>query len=296
VRRLIINADDFGLTSGVNHGILEAHQKGIVTSATLMVDGRAFDEAVRFAKTEPRLGVGCHVVLVDGKPLLPASQVSSLIGKTSATGVRFQSRVGAFAVRALSNRFDPEQIEAEASAQFHKLQSAGIAVTHFDTHKHTHLFPAVLQPLLRAAQACGVRALRNPFVARPLPASVLLTRPGLWKRYAQVKALGVFADGFWRTVRAAGLMTTDGTLGIVVTGTPDEGIFQVIIENLPDGSWELVCHPGYNDAELQSAATRLLQSRVKEMEILTSKKAKEVLERNRIELISFRELVEGNGR
>jgi hopanoid biosynthesis associated protein HpnK len=295
VRRLIINADDFGLTSGVNRGILEAHQKGVVSSATLMASGRAFDEAVQFAKREPRLGVGCHVVLVDGVPLLPASQVSSLIGNTSAEA-QFHSKVSTFALRAWSKRFDPEQIEAEARAQFCKLQSVGIAVTHFDTHKHTHLFPAVLQPLLRAAQACGIRALRNPFApARPLPANVLLSRPGLWKRYAQVKALGVFSDGFRRTVNAAGLVTTDGTLGIVVTGSHDERIFQAIIENLPGGTWELVCHPGYNDAELQSAGTRLLESRLTELEILTSERAREVLERKQVELITFRELAEKDG-
>jgi predicted glycoside hydrolase/deacetylase ChbG (UPF0249 family) len=165
VRRLIINADDFGLTSGVNRAIVEAHEGGIVTSATLMANGSAFDEAVSLAQTRPRLGVGCHVVLVDGAPLVRQTATDSLLDPRTRNGgaPRFREGISKFATLALLGRLAPEEIEAEVGAQIGKLQSSGIAVTHLDSHKHTHMFPQVIKPLLRAAQARGVRAVRNPF-------------------------------------------------------------------------------------------------------------------------------------
>ena len=290
MRRLIINADDFGLTSGVNRGILDAHQRGIVTSATLMANGRAFAEAATTAKSAPDLGVGCHIVLVDGCPLLPASEVSTLT-TAGENNAHFRSGLAGFAARALAGKIDPGQIEAEAAAQIRNIQAAGVAVSHFDTHKHTHLFPAVLRPLLRAAAKCGVRALRNPFPPEgvvPLP--VLFSRPGLWKRYAQLKYLRRFADQFRSAVRNAGLFTTDGTLGVAITGHFDSHLFQTILERLPEGTWEFVCHPGHNDAELQATRTRLKASRVRELEVLTSPEVKAALSRQNVELISFRDL------
>src|SRR6202050_436467 len=174
MRRLIVNADDFGFTAGVNRGIVEAHSRGVVTSSTLMANGRAFSDAVQLAGTVPQLSVGCHVVLIDGRPLLDPKTIPSLVDQDEGT-TRFRDGMGAFAVRALAGRLDPGEIEAEATAQIRKLQAAGIVVSHLDTHKHTHILPRVLRPLLRAASACGVRAMRNPF--GPVHVSVVASRP-----------------------------------------------------------------------------------------------------------------------
>jgi len=152
VRRLIVNADDFGFTAGVNRAIVEAHTHGIVTSSTLMANGRAFEDAVCLAKTVPRLSVGCHVVLIDGEPVADVGLLPSIAGAHSG-GARFRDGLRTFAARALAGRLDPDEIEVEASAQIRKIQMAGVSVSHVDTHKHTHLFPAVLRPLLRAARA-----------------------------------------------------------------------------------------------------------------------------------------------
>ncbi|MFZ0275506.1 MAG: ChbG/HpnK family deacetylase, partial [Candidatus Sulfotelmatobacter sp.] len=152
MRRLIVNADDFGFTAGINRAIVEAHTRGIVTSTTLMAKGRAFDDAVRSAATVPVLSVGCHVVLIDGVPVLDAKQLPS-ITTSNSSGSRFRDGLKSFAARALTGRLNPHEIEIEVSAQIRTLQSAGVSVSHVDTHKHTHLFPAVLRPLLRAARA-----------------------------------------------------------------------------------------------------------------------------------------------
>ena len=291
MRRLIVNADDFGFTAGVNRAIVEAHTHGIVTSSTLMANGRAFEDAVRLAKSVPRLSVGCHVVLIDGEPVLDAKLLPSITSAHS-TGGRFRDRLQFFAVRALAGRLDSDEIEAEASAQIRKLQSAGVSVSHLDTHKHTHLFPAVLRPLLRAARGCGVRAIRNPFGPRkPLKSSELLARPSLWIRYAEVRILSTLASTFRDSASRADLVTPDGTLGIVVTGALDEQLFRGIAAIVPEGTWEFVCHPGYNDDDLKSAKTRLRASRENELRVLTMPKARELLLRQGIDLISYRELI-----
>jgi chitin disaccharide deacetylase len=286
VRRLIVNADDFGYTSGVNRAIVEAHTRGVVTSSTLMANGPAFSEAVRFAKDNPKLSIGCHVVLIDGEPVLAAEKIPTL----SHSG-KFRDGMKAFAARAISGRISEEEVFAEASAQIQKLQSSGITVSHFDAHKHTHLFPRILHPLLGAAATCGVRAVRNPFgPRRPFRSSDLMVRPKLWTRYVEMKVLSRFAGKFHEAVAREGFVTPDGTLGIEVTGTLDETLFRAIARTIPEGTWEFVCHPGYNDDDLAAANTRLRSSREIELRVLTLPAVREVLSQEGIELISYREL------
>ena len=112
MRRLIVNADDFGFTAGVNRAIVEAHTRGIVTSSTLMANGRAFEDAARLAASVPRLSVGCHVVLIDGTPVLDAELLPS-ITTTTSTGSRFRDGLKSFAARALAGRLNPHEIEIE---------------------------------------------------------------------------------------------------------------------------------------------------------------------------------------
>jgi len=294
VRRLIVNADDFGMTAGINRGIAEAQERGIVTSATLMANSSAFDEAARLARSlttnNAHFSVGCHVVLLDGEPVLPVDRVSSLLQPGVQNG-HFRGKLNDFVIASFRGRLQPDEIEAEAAAQIQRLQAAGVEPSHFDTHKHAHMFPAVLRPLLRAARAQNVPAVRNPFgQVWPLPLGEVLRRRQLWKRFAQLNVLRNFAARFRREVEAHGLRTTDGSVAVLVTGALDLKLFNKIAENIPEGTWEFVCHPGYNDAELGKIRTRLRESRVRELELLTSPAAREALERRGIKLISYREL------
>ncbi len=290
VRRLIINADDFGFTTGVNRAIVEAHVRGIVTSSTLMATGRAFDDALVLSKTVPRLSIGCHIVLIDGEPVLDAAQLPSLASSQSGAP-RFSDSLKSFAARAFTRRLSAAEIEAETTAQIRRLQTAGISVSHVDSHKHVHLFPSVLQPVLRAARACGIRAIRNPFgPRRPLRSGELLRRPSMWTRYAEVKILRNFSGRFRENAESEGFRTPDGTLGIEVTGTLDTTLFRAIAKVIPAGTWEFVCHPGYNDDQLRSAKTRLRESREIELRVLTMPEARDILSQQAIELISYREL------
>jgi predicted glycoside hydrolase/deacetylase ChbG (UPF0249 family) len=292
VRRLIINADDFGLTAGVNRAIAESHRHGIVTSATLMANSQAFDDAVgmaRAANGNP-LSVGCHVVLLDGEPLLPPGQVPTLL-EPGKGAHHFREKLNDFVVASFRQKLSPEEIEAEAAAQLDRLRAAGIEPSHFDTHKHAHMFPSVLRPLLRAARSRGVKAVRYPFgQVWPLPLYSLLRTRQVWTRFAQLNVLRNFAGSFRREVAAHGLLTPDGSLGVLATGVLDMDLFTAIIESIPDGTWEFVCHPGYNDADLDGVATRLRQSREQELLLLTSAEAKDVLRHRGVELISYHEL------
>jgi chitin disaccharide deacetylase len=290
MRRLIINADDFGLTDGVNRGIVEAHDRGVVTSTTLMANGAAFEEAAGLAQSRPELGIGCHIVLVDGAPLLDKTQVYSLLDprRSSSGHPRFREGISRFGALALLGRLAEDEIEAEATAQIRKLQATGISVTHLDSHKHTHLFPDVLRPLLRAAASCGVKAIRNPF--ERIQGSQLAASPGVWRRWIEVGVLRSLARQFREAVQQSGISTPDGTLAIVATGSLNERLLRLMVESLPEGTWELVCHPGYNDAGLRALRTRLRESREQELSILTSASTRDLLAANGIEIISFREL------
>ncbi len=281
---LIVNADDFGLTSGVNRAILEAHTRGIVTSTTLMAKGNAFADAVRIAQQAPQLSIGCHVVLVDGTPATDPKIVPTLADGNG----RFRRGLADFAISCMRGKINPDEIEAETTAQIRILQSAGITVSHVDTHKHTHLFPQVLAPLLKAAKACGVHAIRNP--VEPIPLRRVARQPLLWKRWSQVRTLNRIAHRFRESVRDAGMITPDGTLGIVMTGMMDERLLEGTLDRIPDGTWELVCHPGYDDDDLARAGTRLRASRAQELAVLSAPAARELLEKHEIKLLSYNDI------
>lgn len=275
--RLIVNADDFGLTVGVNRAITELADAGALTSTTLMANGSAFLDAV--AAGTPR--VGCHVVLVDGSPVAPAADVPSLVSE----GGQLRSSLLRFVADLHLGRISQKDIETEAVAQISRLQAAGVTVTHVDTHKHTHLFPKVALPVMRAAMRCGVGAIRNPFEQAW---SANLTRGALLRKL-EVAALRNFSRKFHQLRRAAGLKTTDGSIGVSATGHLDAPTLERLLAAATGGTWELVCHPGYNDRDLDKVKTRLRTTRETEREALLQLIPKAVRE-GRIELISFADL------
>jgi hopanoid biosynthesis associated protein HpnK len=282
---LIINADDFGMTSGVNRGIVEAAMSGVVTSTTLMANSARFGEAVNLAKKAPALGVGCHAVLIQGTPML-----EGLAALRNGSG-KFKNSIKDFAQTAFRGKLVADEIQSEIAAQIRKIQQGGVTVTHFDSHKHTHMFPQVLRPALRAAGECGVRAVRNPFEPMSTWAGWrVLATPAMWLRCAGVTAFHVFGSEFRKAVAETGMKTTDGTVGIAATGKLDQRMLEAILDALPEGTWELVCHPGYSDPYLLAAETRLTASREIELQALTSEAIRKTIARREIQLISFADL------
>ncbi len=261
--RLIVNADDFGLTRGVNRAIANLHAAGALTSATLMATGAAFEDAVRISHSLPTLGVGCHIVLTDGKPAADPAQIPSLLGPDRRS---LQPSLLRFAYAAMADRLSEAEIEIEIDAQIARLQAAGIEPTHLDTHKHAHLFPAVLRPMLRVARRHGISAIRNSFEHT----WSLALRHGSRSRRLQIHLLNGLQQNFVNELaRYHGqIHTTDGTIGISATGDLDATSLRALLDHLPAGTWELVCHPGENDADLDRITTRLRSHREIERDAL----------------------------
>ena len=291
MRRLIVNADDFGMTSGVNRAIAESHKSGVVTSATIMANEAAVDEAIALASQNPSLGTGCHVVLVDGAPVSQPDSVQSLIGSRNGDLARFRAGIAHLAVAAVSRSVREPEVHGEASAQIERLQSRGLSLSHVDCHMHSHILPAISRAVLRAAHDHDVRAVRNPFepawsVAATHKSSSLRS----WNRSAQVTVLRALEHQFLSTVKQNGMKTTDGTIGIAVTGLLDRDLLTRLVNAMPDGTWELVTHPGYHDRDLSAAKTELKESRAVELELLKASATREMFQNKGIQLISYREL------
>jgi predicted glycoside hydrolase/deacetylase ChbG (UPF0249 family) len=194
-------------------------------------------------------------------------------------------------VAAVRGRIAAEEIQREVEAQIRKIQATGLTLTHVDSHKHTHMFPHVLRPVMRAARRCGIRAIRNPFEPlRSWPRGIVLGTPALWLRSAGVMTFQMFASKFRRVLKEEGMVSCDGTVGIAATGKLDQKMLLCILKALPEGTWEMVCHPGYSDDDLRTSGTRLTGSREIELAALTSEETKETFARQRIELISYAEL------
>ncbi len=264
--RLILNADDFGLTPGINQAVEELHQAGALTSATLMATGPAFDDAAVIAQRNPNLGIGCHLVFVDGIPAAPLASIPSLLG---ANRKAFRTSLLDFVQATLRGAIDPEELARETQAQLQILKRAGINVTHIDSHKHTHLFPAIAGPVLAAARRSGVHAFRYPYEPR-WSRRLSSATPGI--RRLEQAALDLFEPRFRSTINLEpGAHTTHGTLGIAATGSLNEQTLHRTLAELekhPEGIYELCCHPGFNDAALSQQSTRLRSSREVELRAL----------------------------
>ena len=277
--RLIVNADDFGLTAGINHAIEELHGERVLFSASLMARASATAHAVQIARATPTLGVGCHLVLVDGDPVLPPQLIPTLVDWKTG---QLRPGIVDFLGGLFTGRIRAAEIEAEATTQIVWLQDHGLRLTHIDTHKHLHMFPAVLRPVLRAARAAGIRAVRNPF--EPVWA-LSATAGASWARLAEVTVLRRLEPVCRQIIQEEGFATTDGTIAVVGTGVLNAATVRLLLERLPAGTWELVTHPGYNDADLARVRTRLRASREVEREALLA-----IKQFPDIELISFANL------
>jgi predicted glycoside hydrolase/deacetylase ChbG (UPF0249 family) len=270
-KRLVVNADDFGFTPDVNRGILAAHRGGILTATTLMANGEAFDDAVRLARDTPSLDVGCHLVLISGRSLLPPhaplpASTPQLLRGLAARRIR---------------------VYDELAAQVRKILAAGIAPSHLDTHKHTHLAPPVLDAVARIAEEFEIRWVRRPF---DIP---LTTAHGAapWLKRATSASLQVLRGRFHRVLARHGCRTTDHFAGFQLTGRFRAPELAQLIRELPEGLTEFMCHPGYCGDDLRRARTRLKDSRERELEALVAPEVRAALVEAGVELVNYRELV-----
>ena len=268
----MVNADDFGFTPDVNQGIVEAHRGGILTATTLMANGAAFDDAVRLSRETPSLDIGCHLVLVGGHSLVSGKAFPPTVGRLLAAVARRQIRI-----------YD------ELAAQVRRIAAAGIRPTHLDTHKHTHLAPPVLDAVARIGEEFGIRWVRRPF---DFPMNAAGGTTPLATRLAS-GAMGLLRGRFQRVLTRHGCRTTDHFAGFQITGRLRTAELVQLLELVPEGTTELMCHPGRCGAALRQAPTRLKESREEELEALMSAEARAALERNGIDLVNYEGLEAG---
>lgn len=267
-KQLIVNADDFGFTPDVNEGIVEAYERGILTATTLMANGAAFEDAVRLAQMHPGLDVGCHLVLVGGRSVLPPHK--PLPGSVAEL-------LAAIACRQIPFR-------EELRAQMRKIIGAGIHPSHLDTHKHTHLAPPVLEAVAEISREFDVRWVRRPF---DLP--ITATAIPWFKRVASSR-LRFVEKRFSKTLERYGCRTTDYFAGFQLTGRYRTTELVQLIAQLPEGVTEFMCHPGRCRDALRTAATRLTVSREHELAALTAPETFQALEECGVELVSYKSL------
>jgi hopanoid biosynthesis associated protein HpnK len=234
MKNLIVTADDFGAAIEVNEAVERAHRDGILSAASLMVAGAAAGDAVARARTMPRLRVGLHLVLVEGKPVLPARAVPDLVD-TAGHFRTDMARAGA------AMFFLPKvraQLRAEIQAQFAAFAATGLTFDHVNAHKHFHLHPTIAAVMIEAAKAYGVKGARVP-----LEPQAVLARVEPYKRSGVVALTAPFARSLTRRFRRAGIVAPDAVFGLAWSGAMTRARLKGLIEHLPEGLSEIYLHP-----------------------------------------------------
>ena len=287
MKNLIVNADDLGWTDSVNRGIVEAFHHGIVTSTSLLANGAAFAGGVEATRSAPALGVGVHLNLSYGPPVADRETVTSLLNDNG----EFAGGPEILLLRRVRRGLLLPEVENEWDAQIQKVRDAGIAPTHLDGHKHVHMLPGLFEIALRLAKRHGIGAIRVSLEAsnlRKALSSGSKRHAGVvLKQGVQARGLKLLARDAREQAAYAGISSSDYFCGIAQTGEMTiEGIEQ-FMRSLPDGTTELVCHPGYADAALQKSPTRLQDSRQTELHILTDTRIRNLVASLGIRLIDY---------
>jgi len=236
-KRLIVTADDYGLSVPVNEAVECAHCNGVLSAASLMVGGPAADDAVERARKLPSLGVGLHLTLLDGRPVLPPDQIPGLVG----TDGRFLSDPFRFGL-ALSISPDlRRQADAEINAQFERFHRMGLRLDHINAHRHFHLHPVVLQSIIRIAPRFGRAPVRTPL--EPFIPSFRASRSRVLWRFFSSFFYFAHTRRMHRRLREAGIPSNDHLFGLNDSGALTERLLLGFLDNLPDGVTEIYCHP-----------------------------------------------------
>ena len=290
MKRLIINADDFGLTDGVNQAIIDAHHNGLLSSTTLLANGEAFTSAAALARQAPRLGVGVHLNLTEGRPVAPVSSVPTLI---SGCGVFARTPAGLWRAMLLG-RARAVEIERELRAQVEKVLAARIVPTHLDSHKHVHALPALGKMSLKLARQYGIKAIRSVAEAWPAVGYLLGRFPRAKARILRQRfnslTLSLLYRGWCHGLPQACVACAEHFYGVTATGFLDEELLRQILRRVPDGTSELMCHPGIVDEALRYTPTRLLEQREVEYRALIRPDIKLLARSLGIELVNYGEL------
>ena len=279
--RLIINADDFGLCESINKGIVETHTKGVLTSATIMTNMPAAEQAVDLAKNLPTLGIGVHLNLTAGKPLYQDNTVKLILDSQGY----FTLSPGKLALASLITGKVRTAIETELASQIQWLIDKGIKPTHLDSHKHFHSFPSIFPIVCRLAKRFGIPAIRYTFEPKqlcqlPWPVTDRENR----KRASLVRTMAKINR--WQN---PAFFKTDALLGVAHVGTINAAFMRAVSLYNIVSTAELMTHPGYT-YDLDPTRTRLVKQREVELEALCSEKTKQYFKNAGIKFVHYGQL------
>lgn len=281
-RQVILTADDFGLSTVINEGVELAHRHGILGGASLMVGAAAAADAVARARRLPRLRVGMHLVLVDGRPVLPPERIPDLVDDDG----EFSRRLARAGARFFFLPRVRRQLQAEIRAQFQSFHATGLALDHVNAHKHIHLHPTVLGMILRIGREFGMHAVRIPY--EPLAASWRITVGGRRARLGGQALLQPFARLLQWRVHRAGMSHNEYVFGLSTSGAMDEDTLLRIVDCLPPGISEIYFHPAA--AGGTDTAPRTVKHHAAELRALTSHRVRDALRAAGIQPVTFSEL------
>jgi len=270
-QRLIVNADDFGLSSSVNHAVIRAHQEGVLTTASLMVNEGAFDEAVRLARENPKLGVGLHLTLLMGHSTLPAKKIPGLVNPRG----EFSHKPVVTGFRYFFRRDLREQLRAEIHAQFEKFHSTGLTLDHVNSHLHLHLHPVVFQLLMQDAEQLHIRRLR--LTREPFWMDVPLARGNRLYRSTHAAIYFFLSWHAQSALRRKKIRHAQRVFGLLESARVNEDYLLKLLAILPPGDSELYSHPSLNEFK-------------HEFDALVSPRVKDLIEKRGIKLIRYQDL------
>ncbi|HVZ70492.1 MAG TPA: hopanoid biosynthesis-associated protein HpnK [Rhizomicrobium sp.] len=234
MKRLVVTADDFGAACEVNQAVEIAHTRGILTATSLMVAAPAADEAVSIARRLPSLRVGLHIVLVEGRPMLPPSQVPDLVDSTG----RFRTDMAMSGAKMFFFPSIRRQLTREIEAQFEAFRATGLSLDHVNAHKHFHLHPTIAAEILRIGKGFGMRSLRVPRE----PHAVLAEIESLSADPTSVIA-ATWSALLARRLKASDVATPDQVFGLRWSGAMTRNRVKALLDRLPDGLTEIYLHP-----------------------------------------------------
>jgi chitin disaccharide deacetylase len=270
-RRLILNADDFGRSHSINQAVIRAHREGILTTASLMVNEPACDEAVKLAKENPKLGVGLHLTLLCGHAALPPEKIPSLVNPRG----EFSNNPVSAGFRYFFNRSLREPLRAEIHAQFARFHATGLPLDHVDGHLHLHLHPVVFGILMEDAEKLGIQRMR--FTRDCLARSRRMTRGRWFYRVSHAAIHQWLSSRALEPLRQRGIKHPQITFGLLQDSHVDENYILKLLPELPPGDSELYSHPSLDEFK-------------HEFDALVSPRVKEQINRLGIELIRYQEL------
>lgn len=275
MKRLIVSADDFGMANGINEGIARACKEGIVTNINVMPAGDAYYDCLTLLKNIAPREIGAHLALTEIVPLTNPDRIATLVGKEG----RFHKNHNIFFLKFCLSKISAEEIYAELKGQMDRLKSAGIPVTSLSSHEHIHLYPDILKIFVRIAKEYDIPAIRYVH-------GDVMVGPVGFKKLCRKLVLSFFQTGMSSILKNSGLKYTDNFMGLLDSGNLEEETLVGMIKTMPEGTTELVAHPGLLSPEVLDRC--IFHARCEtDLASLISKRVKKVIQDNGIELINF---------